>query len=150
MRALSVTFALVVAAAGSAVGAQEVPPRPVVITPVIFDGKPIDQGGAWARIVGLKKGGDGFVSVRAAPSTRAAERDRLTADRLVYALGPERDWRRLGFVGVVYTEGGAPEDFEERCGLAAPLPKAPPWTRVYDGPCRSGWIHARFVEVLAD
>jgi hypothetical protein len=137
--------------AATGVVAGEIAPQPVIINPIILDGKPIDQGGAWARIVGLRKGGDGFVSVRAAPSVDAAELDRLTMERRVYAFNPVDDWKKATFIGVVYSdEREIPENFEKKCGLPDTLPAKPPFRRVYAGPCKSGWVHKRFVEVLAD
>ena len=130
--------------------AEDVAAQPVRITPPVEDGKALFSGGAIARIVGLRKGGDGFVSVRAAPSTKAAELDRLTASRPVIALTPATDWSKVTFIGVIYPAGGSGGvslsvvcDFPE-------TPPGPPFDRIYTGPCRSGWVHRRFVEVLAD
>ena len=150
------TLAILVGAflAGAAPSrAEEVAAQPVRITPPVEDGKALFSGAAVARIVGLRKGGDGFVSVRAAPSTRAAERDRLTAARLVIALTPATDWDDAHFIGVIYPEGGgdaASASLHEVCGVSETPPATPPFDRTYSGPCRSGWVHKRFVEVLAD
>ncbi len=147
--ALTISIAMI-AAASAPSRAEDVAAQPVRITPPIMDGKALFSGGSIARIVGLHKGGDGFVSVRAAPSTKAAELDRLTASRLVIALGPATDWSRATFIGVVYPAAAADGvslfaacDFSE-------TPIGPPFDRPYAGPCRSGWVHKRFVEVLAD
>lgn len=133
--------------------AEEVAARPVQITPPVEDGKALFSGAAVARIVGLRKGGDGYVSVRAAPSTKAAELDRLTASRWVIALTPATDWDDVRFIGVIYPTGdgdAAPRPLHEACGVSESPPTAPPFDRPYTGPCRSGWVHKRFVKVLAD
>lgn len=133
--------------------AGEVAAQPVRITPPVENGKALFSGEAIARIVGLRKGGDGFVSVRAAPSTKAAELDRLTASRLVIALTPATSWDAASFIGVIYPAGGgdaASPSLHEVCGVSETPPTAPPFDRPYTGPCRSGWVHKRFIEVLAD
>ncbi len=133
--------------------AEEVAAKPVRITPPVENGKALFSGGAVARIVGLRKGGDGYVSVRAAPSTRAAELDRLTASRMVIALTPPTSWDHASFIGVIYPAAGsdAPSpSLHEVCGVSETPPTSPPFDRPYTGPCRSGWVHERFIEVLAD
>jgi len=133
--------------------AEDVAAIPVRITPPVEDGTALFSGGAVARIVGLRKGGDGFVSVRAAPSTKAAELDRLTASRRVIALTPPTSWDEASFIGVIYPAGGgdaASPSLHEVCGVSEVPPTAPPFDRPYTGPCRSGWVHKRFIEVLAD
>lgn len=133
--------------------AEEVAARPVRITPPVEDGKALFSGAAVARIVGLRKGGDGYVSVRAAPSAKAAELDRLTASRWVIALTPPTNWDDVTFIGVIYPAGdgdAASRPLHEVCGVSETPPAAPPFDRPYTGPCRSGWVHKRFVEVLAD
>jgi hypothetical protein len=81
----------------------------------------------------------------------AAELDRLTMERRVYAFNPVDDWKKATFIGVVYSDDREiPENFEKKSGLPDALPVKPPFRRAYAGPCKSGWIHKRFVEVLAD
>lgn len=137
------------ALAPGAAFAQAIAERPVVLKRVMFEGKPIDYDGAWSRIVGLKKTGVGFVSVRAAPLIRAPERDRLTADRKVWAATPEPG---AAFVAVIYLADPKAEadDFESKCGVPNPPPADAPIKRVYTGPCPHGWVHRRYVETLAD
>ena len=126
--------------------------KPVVLERMIFDGQPSDYAGGWARIVGLKKNGDGFVSVRAAPSTDATEVDRRTLNRNVYAINPADDWKKATFIGVIYhpDPNADAEKFEAACGVENPPRADAPVKREYTGPCKSGWVHKRFVEVLAD
>lgn len=151
LTALALMASMTTILAGTAPSrAEDVAAQPVRIAPPVEDGKALFSGGSIARIVGLRKGGDGFVSVRAAPSTKATELDRLTASRLVIALSPPTDWSRATFIGVVYpvvADGGV--SLFEACDFPE-TPPGPPFDRIYTGPCRSGWVHRRFVEVLAD
>ena len=127
--------------------AGDIAPRPVVVQSITDNGQKIAPGGATAQITGLKKGGDGFVSVRAAPSVKADDLDRLTQDTFVI-VALARDWDAADFVGVIYSPNGQAESpLMERCGL----PEAPPYfDGLYTGPCKSGWVSKRFVKVLAD
>lgn len=126
----------------------EVRPVAVTINPVVVDGKAIAPGGAVAQIRGLKKGGDGFVSVREAPSTAGRETDRLTEGTFLIRTFAEDAQTGTKFVGVVYDlDVKSDRSMLERCGI----PEAPPYASgVYRGACKSGWVAARFVKVLAD
>lgn len=128
--------------------AQEVRPQPVTVKSIVLDGAAVAPGGAIAHIIGLKKGGDGFVSVRAAPSTKAAELDRLKNDDFVIAVIGSVDWDTASFIPVIYDPADAPgKPTMEVCRL----PESPPYFEgTYQGPCKSGWVSKRFVEVMAD
>ena len=132
--------------------AQAVPDEPVKLVPVMDGGKAIAQGGAVARIIGLKKGGDGFASVRGAPSLKGAERGRLTLGHPVYAINPYDDWKKATFISVIYLDAkeGAEGGLEAACRIENPIPPTATASKIYTGPCKSGWVHKRFVEVLAD
>jgi hypothetical protein len=127
--------------------AQEIALEPVVVKSIVLDGRKIAPGGAVAEIFGLRKGGDGFVSVRSAPSTKAAELGRLVPGERVIAV-LQKGWNSRNFVGVIYfPDPKADTPLMEACRL----PEAPPYfDGTYTGPCRSGWIARRFVRVLAD
>lgn len=127
--------------------AQGIAPKPVVVKSIVLDGKKIAPGGAVAEIIGPRKGGDGFVSVRSAPSAKAAEIGRLLQGARIIAV-LEGDWDVASFVGVIYIpDGTADIHLMEACRL----PEAPPYfDGTYTGPCRSGWAAKRFVRVLAD
>ncbi|WP_324133580.1 hypothetical protein [Bosea sp. (in: a-proteobacteria)] len=147
MQSLALSIAaLLLAAAGPSL-AEVVAPEPVVVKSIVLDGKKIAPGGAVAEIVGLRKGGDGFVSVRSAPSTKAAELGRLVQGERVIAV-LQKDWNSANFVGVIYLpDPKADTPLMEACRL----PEAPPYfDGTYTGPCRSGWVARRFVRVLAD
>ncbi|MCD2175301.1 hypothetical protein [Rhizobium sp. C4] len=128
--------------------AGQVAPESVTVTPIVLDGEEIFPGGAVSQIVGLKKGGDGFVSVRAAPSVKADEIGRLTQGAYVIATDRIKRGTEAGFVGVIYNlDDKSEKPLTETCGLR----ETPPYDKgPYKGPCKSGWVAQRFVQVLAD
>ncbi len=117
---------------GSAPTAGAQAARPVVIG---SDGM-TDACPAVARVTGLKRGGDNFLSVRVGPGIRHREADRIGPAALVHVCEDRGDW-----VGIVYAPAGRDVD----CGVSSALRKPV----AYRGPCRSGWVHRRFVEIIA-
>ena len=93
----------------------------------------LDACATMSRIVGLNPRGDGFLSVRSGPGTNYAEIGRLTNGNQVYSCAEQGEW-----IGIIYP-------FGRNCGVATPWPVA----RAYSGPCRSGWVHRRFVRGVA-
>lgn len=147
MRSFTLLIPALFLAASSPSLAQGPAPQPVVVKSIVLDGKKIAPGGAVAEIVGLRKGGDGFVSVRAAPSTKAAEMGRLGPGQRIIAVLQD-NWNAASFVGVIYVpDSKADTPLMDACRL----PEAPPYfDGTYTGPCRTGWVARRFVRVLAD
>ena len=140
LRAAVLSLAVVAATAVSA-PAEEVAPRPVMIHPLIVDGKPVESGGAYGSVQGLRKGGDGYVSVRAAPSVKARELDRLENGRAVLIFSGDPQAEKNGFVGVVYpAEAGSAGSFGPMCQIPEDFYDGP-----YLGACKSGWVSIRFV-----
>ena len=81
----------------------------------------------------------GRLAVRSGPGTRFRVLDRLPRGQHVYSCAVDpagSDW-----VGVVYAPGKDSPD----CGVSTPV--AP--RRTYDGPCKSGWVHTRWLSVIA-
>lgn len=149
MRLLATTSATLLSVlAAMPLQAGETSAEPVIVRPLVLDGKPIAPGGAVSQIMGLKKGGDGFVSVRAAPSTKAEEIGRLTEGTFVIAAFEPKRGTGVKFIGVIYDlDDTSEKPMMERCGL----PEGPPYfDGTYKGPCKSGWVAERFVKVLAD
>lgn len=95
-----------------------------------------DACAATGRIVGLRTDGDNFLSVRAGPGPAEQETDRLGPSALVHLCEEAGMW-----LGIVYPAASEETD----CNVASPVA-----TRsAYAGPCRSGWVHRRFVEPVA-
>lgn len=108
--------------------------RPVQIG---VDGPEFDACGAVGRVVNLNPDGDNYLSVRAAPSTEAEELDRLYLDDHVWMCdGAANRWH-----GIIYREGPDTPD----CGVSSPVEAL----QNYDGPCRSGWVSPRYIELIA-
>jgi hypothetical protein len=151
MKRLVMTVAIL-AGASCAAFAQTVPDEAVMLVPIVDGGKAIFSGASVGQIVGLKKGGDGFVSVRGAPTLKGQERGRLTLNRYVLMLSGNTAAEKAGFIGVIYIERAkdADVDLEQACGIENPIPPTMTAKRIYRGPCKSGWIARRFVKVLAD
>lgn len=108
--------------------------RPVRIG---LDGPDFDACGSYGQITGLKPDGDNYLSVRAAPTTQARELDRLGTGTGISLCDSANGW-----IGIVYEGSGAGGG---ACGVGSPVPSE----RDYNGPCRSGWVSERFVEVIA-
>lgn len=125
-------------------GADEVTPRPMTIHPFIVDGK-VYQSGSYGLVQGLKKGGDGFLSVRAAPSVKARELDRLKNGRSVIIFSGDAEAKKNGFIGVVYP---AEETFKGAIDILCEIPDSS-YEGPYMGPCRSGWVSNRYAGVDA-
>ncbi len=77
--------------------------------------------------------------MRSAPFDHAAQTGSVAAGARFFVCTRSHDQRWLG---IVYEEAGA---LAPRCGVSAPLPAR----RGYDGPCRSGWVAAAFVKLVA-
>lgn len=134
-RALAVSAALALVPFGSAIAA---PPPPKAVT-IGLDGPDYDACGAQGVVRGLRADGDNFLSVRSAPSTEAAEQDRLRNGDTVILCDSTKDGK---WAGVVYPAAG--QDISI-CGTASPVARRTSYT----GPCRSGWVASTFVAVTA-
>ncbi|MFM5929360.1 MAG: hypothetical protein ACKOPQ_00445 [Novosphingobium sp.] len=118
---------------GLAAPAAAPKPRPVLVG----GDAEYDACGGVHKVVGLKAKGDNFLSVRAAPSTSGKELDRLRLGRMVWSCDSinEGEW-----IGVVYERTPGQD-----CGVGTPIAKR----RAYKGPCASGWVSGRFLELVA-
>jgi hypothetical protein len=128
----TVIISMIAAAAMAATPAAAQPARPVLLgTP-----GPFRTACAFGDISGLNPRGDNFLAVRAAPSLRAREIDRLWPRRQQVMLCERtRDGR---WYGIVYRHNNSCE---------VEVPRGPP--RPYRGRCRSGWVSARYITVSA-
>jgi hypothetical protein len=85
-------------------------------------------------ITGLNPRGDGFLSVRSGPAGSYAEMDRLYNGNPVQICSDSGSWMAIVYGG----DGG-------QCGVSRALPRR----LAYTGPCRYGWVSARYVSVTA-
>jgi hypothetical protein len=102
-----------------------------------LSGADMDACLSLAEVRGLDRNGDNFLSVRARPSRVAPALDRLGPRRQVWICDGDAV---PGWAGIVY----AAEPGQE-CNVGSPVP-AP---RAYRGPCRQGWVAARYLTVIA-
>lgn len=91
---------------------------------------------ATGRIVNLRADGDNFLSVRAGPSAAEQETDRLGPGALVHLCEEAGMW-----LGIVYPA----DEHAQDCAVSSPAAAR----NAYVGPCRSGWVDRRFVELVA-
>lgn len=115
-------------------GAQEAKVRPIVPVPITAD--ELDACGANGVVSGLDPRGDGFLAVKAGPGLRFMRIDKLYNGEQVYSRAHHGDW-----FGIVYTKTGD----GSTCNVTGPWPRSMPYT----GPCRSGWAHRRWIEIIA-
>lgn len=112
--------------------------EPEIPVKVGRDGPELDACGGIGRVARLNPEGDNFLAVRERPTTEAPEKDRLGPRTLVWLCDGQGEWQ-----GIVYPSG-AYQDLGD-CRVGSPVPAEAP----YDGPCRSGWVHSRFIELVA-
>jgi len=94
-------------------------------------------GGAY-QVVHLNPRGDNFVSLRSRPTTTGRELARLRSGQTGFLCdsSPNHQWQ-----GVVYAPPGSDID----CGVGTPIARK----SAYRGPCTSGWVSSRFLELIA-
>lgn len=93
----------------------------------------LDACGATAAITGH------LVSVRATPSAKGSQLARLAKGKYVFVCDESADGK---WIGIVYAPAAKPD---MDCGVGSPRkPRGD-----YDGPCRSGWVAAQYVQIVA-
>lgn len=106
------------------------------ILPIIVGGDAsYDACASTARVKGLKSSGDGYLSVRSSPS--GVETDRVENGRYVFICNEIAPW-----MGIVYPEPGQDP---AACGVSSSLETQ----ELYEGPCRSGWVHQDYLGDIA-
>jgi hypothetical protein len=90
------------------------------------------------QVTGLNPRGENFLAVRAEPKAGAREKDRLGPGRWLWLCDEDGEW-----IGVVYSDD--PHEEPGDCGVGSPVESVRP----YDGECRYGWVHSRYVTVIA-
>ena len=88
------------------------------------------------EVSGLNPEGDGFLAVRTGPGEGHQMVDKLNEGRRVYICDERGPW-----VGIVYSN----EPVDDGCGVTSPWEAPGPYT----GPCRSGWVAARWIRNIA-
>jgi hypothetical protein len=108
------------------------------VVPVFVGGHPeLDACSSAGRPRGLKSDGDGFLAVRSGPGVQYEITDKLHPGETfsLCDVSPDQRWH-----GIVYGDSA-----EHDCGVSSPKAAQVP----YRGPCKSGWVNVKFVEVHA-
>ena len=80
---------------------------------------------------------EGFLAVRSGASTKYALIDKLQKGQKVFICNTSKDGN---WYGVVYSH----ENVDD-CGVSSPVNPAQP----YKGKCKSGWVNAHWIKLLA-
>ena len=127
------TTASILVCLASATHSQEALIRPQV--PIMIESEPDRDACSGTGIVkGLDPYGDGFLAVKGGPGLRFPRIDKLYNGEQVYICIESSDW-----YGIVYSKQ------RRDCNVSTPWPRSLPYT----GPCRSGWVHKRWIELIA-
>ena len=102
--------------------------------PVMIQADPSFDACSSGKVKGLDPTGDSFLSVRGGPGLKFSRIDKLRNADQVYLCAESGDW-----YGVVYT------NTHQNCNVSTPWQKSLPYT----GPCRSGWVNRRWIELIA-
>lgn len=113
------------------------PPRAVPVE--VGGSEEWDACGSLGQVHGLKADGDGFLAVRAGPGADYATLDRLGNGRQVYVCATRGRW-----ISIVYAAANG-DTGKAGCGVSSAI--AP--DRTYRGPCKSGWVHSAWIEIVA-
>lgn len=107
-------------------------------TPVIVGSDDnLDACPSLGEVFGLNPKGDGFLAVRSGASTRYALIDKLHKGQKVFICSTSKNGN---WYGVVYSH----RDVDD-CGVTSPVNPAQP----YKGKCKSGWVNAHWIKLLA-
>ena len=101
------------------------------------DGPDYDACGSQGVVRGLDPNGDGFLAVRAGPSSKYAMVDKVYNGTVLNVC--DQSGKGGNWFGVVYSHD------TRDCGVGTPWPRA----GAYNGPCLSGWVYRKFVADLA-
>jgi len=97
-----------------------------------------DACGTVGQVRGLDpQGGDGFLAVRAGPSSDYAMIDKVYNGYLLSIC--DQSGKGGNWLGVVYSHN------KQDCGVSTPWPRA----GAYTGPCASGWVYRKYVTDIA-
>ncbi len=93
-----------------------------------------DACGSTGEVRGLNASGDNFLAVRSGPGSKFAMIDKIHTGDPVYICDQHGRW-----IGIVYTSG------DRDCGVSSPVARRQP----YSGGCQSGWVHQKYIKLVA-
>jgi len=94
----------------------------------------LDACGSVGEVYRLNPDGDNFLAVRAGPGSAHPMKDKLHSKTQVYMCDQNGAW-----VGIVY----GPDNVD--CGVSSPIAER----QSYAGACASGWVHGRYIKLIA-
>lgn len=98
----------------------------------------VDACMSLGEVVGLNPKGDNFLAVRRGPGTKYKKIDEIHTGDEIFVCDEKGDW-----YGVVYPDLNEDEDMD--CEVSSPIEERDE----YSGDCISGWVHSRYVEIIA-
>lgn len=98
----------------------------------------VDACSAFAEVARLSVGPDGFLAVKDDPNLKAVRVDKIYNGQKLWICDSSADGMWLG---IVYSKDPA---------LGCKVTHAEKQKKPYRGPCKSGWVSARYVQVLAE
>ena len=108
--------------------------------PVTIGGEAMfDACGGNSIVVGLNPKGANFLAVKAGPSLKAKRTDKIGPNTEVYLCEETADG---AWSGIVYDGSGK---WTARCGVTSAVATR----RSYTGPCLSGWVSSKYLELVA-
>jgi hypothetical protein len=139
MRSRFTGMILAMVAASAMIGPVQSAPAGAPLRPVMVAGNDdLDACLSTSFVKTLKPGS--FLSVRAGPSVKSREIDRLRPGDAVWNCDSAGDW-----AGVVYRAGQTSQAEGIECDLGpSDTPRRP-----YRGDCRAGWVHGSYLLSLA-
>jgi hypothetical protein len=113
-------------------------PHSRIDVPIVLGSNADIDACANGLVVGLDPNGDGFLSVRSGPGGRRYhEVDRLFNGNQVFICERNGPW-----YAAIYNDA---HEWDRHCGVSTPWVER----QSYTGPCRYGWIHSHYVQVVA-
>lgn len=114
-----------------------VPARPVMVGD---DNGYEDACSALGYVAPLNPKGDNFLAVRAEPSTKGAMTYKLHSGHVVWLCDQTNDGK---WHGIVFQPAAKKDEYFD-CNVSSPTPYGR-----YRGPCRSGWVSAKYIMMSA-
>lgn len=93
-----------------------------------------DACGAVGEVYRLNPDGDNFLAVRSGPGSAHTMTDKLYTKAQVFMCDENGAW-----IGIIY----GPDNVD--CGVSSPIADRRP----YSGACASGWVHGRYIKLIA-
>ncbi len=94
----------------------------------------LDACGSVGQVHRLNPDGDNFLAVREGPGSAHPMIDKLYTDAQVFMCDQNGAW-----IGIVY----GPDNVD--CGVGTPIADR----QSYSGACASGWVHGRYIKLIA-